>query len=279
MKFVRYFDDVLDILKSRGGKAKPEEIVEYLAHKHKDYPVHKESSVMSTSHQLFHYLEKASLVTRKDDGLWHLTNEGNKTSLTDKSAREIYDRVNQMSSTRRREQFALTLARLRIESSLIEIREERRKTLLKQLLQVSPKGFERLCKIMLNQMGFEQVVLTDYSKDGGIDGHAILRLNPITSIRLCFQCKRYSDSIGVREMRDFRGAIFGRAERGIFITTGKFTNDAQRESVREGVTPIELIDREKLMEILEEYQIGIEKRTIEFYDLDLDFFKNLDGSE
>ncbi|WP_375340364.1 restriction endonuclease [Okeania sp.] len=80
--------------------------------------------------------------------------------------------------------------------------------------------------------------MTARSRDGGIDSKGILQINLLINILVLFQCKRYIGSVGAPEIRDFRGAIMGRADKGIFITTGTFTREARRETVRDGVPPI-----------------------------------------
>jgi restriction system protein len=113
--------------------------------------------------------------------------------------------------------------------------------------------------------------VTGRSGDGGIDGEGILEINPLLSFKVIFQCKRYKGSVGAGMIRDFRGAMIGRADKGIFLTTGSFTMDAKREAVRDGANPIELVDGEKLVTIFERLELGLKPRTV--YDLDPEFFK------
>ncbi len=87
--------------------------------------------------------------------------------------------------------------------------------LLTILRKLPPSGFERLCQRLLEVAGFEEVVVTGQSGDGGIDGIGILKLNPFVTSKVLFQCKRYSGAVGSPEVRNFRGAMQGRATRGI----------------------------------------------------------------
>ena len=106
--------------------------------------------------------------------------------------------------------------------------------------------------------------VTGRSGDGGIDGIGILQVNPLVSFKVLFQCKRYAGSVTPSQVRDFRGAMMGRADKGIIITTGSFTSDARKESVRDGVPPIELVDGEKLVNMLELLELGLKpQRTFE----------------
>ncbi|MEZ5106427.1 MAG: restriction endonuclease, partial [Draconibacterium sp.] len=112
---------------------------------------------------------------------------------------------------------------------------------------------------------------TGGSGDQGIDGLGLVKLNDVVSLNIVFQCKRYKDSVAPHHVRDFRGAMQGRGEKGLIITTGRFTKEAKNEANRDGVTPIELIDGERLVELFEKYQLGL--RPITVYEIDNDFFK------
>ena len=131
-------------------------------------------------------------------------------------------------------------------------------------------GFERLCQRLLRESGFEKVAVTGKSGDGGLDGIGVLQMNPFVSFKVLFQSKRYSGSVSVSQVRDFRGAMMGRADKGIIITTGTFTSDAKKEAVRDGVPPIELVDGEKLLDMFESLELGLKPRIA--YDIDDGFF-------
>ena len=144
------------------------------------------------------------------------------------------------------------------------------KDLLGIVRSIDPSAFERLCGRMLRESGFTKVEVTRESGDGGIDGAGVLRLNLI-SFHIRFQCKRFSGSVGAREIRDFRGSMVGRADKGLFITTGRFTNDAAREAVRDGATPIDLIDGIELCDLMKKLGLGV--TTIEVPDKE--FFRHI----
>ncbi len=112
--------------------------------------------------------------------------------------------------------------------------------------------------------------MTGKSGDGGIDGNGILQLNPLVSIKVLFQCKRYAGPVPPAQIRDFRGALRGRADKGIIITTGTFTNDAKIEATRDGAEPIELIDIQRLIDLLEALELGV--RRVTAYSIDEHFF-------
>jgi restriction system protein len=117
---------------------------------------------------------------------------------------------------------------------------------------------------------FIQVVVTGSSGDGGIDGHGTLQINPLVSFKVVFQCKRYTKSVSPSHVRDFRGAMAGRADKGIIITTGTFTAEARREASRDGAPPIDLIDGDKLVDMLERLELGL--KPVTSYEIDEAFF-------
>ncbi len=136
------------------------------------------------------------------------------------------------------------------------------------LLSMSPGDFERLCQLMLRRSGFSEVTVTGRSGDGGIDGHGTLRVAGLISFLVSFQCKRYKGSVGSPVVREFRGSLGRRTERGLLITTGTFTQDAIREASREGAVPIDLLDGDALLERLRELRIGITVQQVEETSVD-----------
>ncbi|HEV8366920.1 MAG TPA: restriction endonuclease [Pyrinomonadaceae bacterium] len=150
----------------------------------------------------------------------------------------------------------------------------RTKELSARLLALSPAGFERFCQRLLRESGFQEVTVTGRSGDGGIDGIGILQVNALVSFKVLFQCKRYSGSVTVTQVRDFRGAMMGRADKGIILTTGSFTADSRKEAVRDGVPPIELVDGEKLIGMLEKLELGLKPRIT--YEVDAEFFSTFE---
>ena len=143
--------------------------------------------------------------------------------------------------------------------------------LLGVLRSLSPSGFERVCQRLLRESGFESVTVTGRSHDGGIDGVGILQLNPFVGIKVLFQCKRYKGTVSRAEVGDFRNAMLGRAEKGIFITTGRFSQEASKEASRDGAPPVELVDGETLVELFERVGLGVKPRTV--FDVDFSFFE------
>ena len=126
--------------------------------------------------------------------------------------------------------------------------------------KIEPEAFERLCQLVLRESGFSKVEVTGRSGDGGIDGSGVLRVNLI-SFHVRFQCKRYAGSVGAPEIRDFRGAMVGRADKGLFITTGGYTKEAEREAVRDGAPAIDLINGNDLCYLLRDLELGVNVTT------------------
>jgi restriction system protein len=149
-----------------------------------------------------------------------------------------------------------------------------REELLAILRGLKPDAFERLCQRILRESGFTKVEVTGRSGDGGIDGAGVLRVNLI-SFHVRFQCKRYAGSVGASEIRDFRGAMVGRADKGLFLTTGRFTSDAAREAVRDGAPAIDLIDGLALLELLRKLKLGVSTELVESIRPQPEFFAEL----
>lgn len=147
--------------------------------------------------------------------------------------------------------------------------------LINVLTKMSPDGFERLAQRILRESGFTQVVVTGKSGDGGIDGKGIARVNGFLSFHVLFQCKKYTGSVTPNLIRDFRGALQGRADKGLFMTTGSFTREAIKEATRDGAPPIDLIDGEQLAEKIKELGLGLTKKSVEIIEINEEWYKNL----
>lgn len=225
------------------------------------------------------YLKGMGLLTNSTRGVWALTDEGT-SLLTGPST----------TSDQRREQVRELWA-----AHLIELRKARKartsqdsddadngeptgelswkEQLLGQLMSMQPAAFERLTRRLLREADFDSVNVTGQSGDGGIDGLGVYRLG-LVSFPVFFQCKRYRGSVGPGAVRDFRGAMAGRGDKGLLITTGSFTADAKKEATRDGAPPIDLIDGDRLCELLKRYELGVRTvtRTVEDVSVDTGFF-------
>ncbi|MDE0153244.1 MAG: restriction endonuclease [Gammaproteobacteria bacterium] len=203
------------------------------------------------------YLKKyARTVDNTSRGIWTITTQGRKIKTEDKLRKLVRDRHAEETKTRRTQGKMPGGGNDHDEINGSEWKE----VLLKIIRGIKPGAFERLCQFILRESGFLKVDVTGHSGDGGIDGTGILRVN-LLSFHVRFQCKRYTGSVGARDIRDFRGAIIGRADKGLFITTGRFTKDAEREAIRDGAPAIDLIDGEALCDLLKDRSIGVTVKT------------------
>ncbi len=142
-----------------------------------------------------------------------------------------------------------------------------------RLVTMRPEAFERLSRRLLLEAGFQNVQVTGRPGDGGIDGVGVYRVS-LVSFPVYFQCKRFSGTVQANMVRDFRGALAGRGEKGLLITTGEFTKGARDEAVRAGATPIDLVDGNELCELLKQYELGVKvtTRTVEDVEIVPAFF-------
>lgn len=153
------------------------------------------------------------------------------------------------------------------------IEDEWREDLLSRILRLSPNAFERLCQRLLRENGFVQVQVTGRSGDSGIDGHGVLQMGRLISFPVLFQCKRWQNPVGASVVRDFLGAMLGRADRGLIITTSTFTTAAREEVSRNGVPPVDLVDGHALAENLRELKLGVK----EVVAVDQEWFDQLES--
>lgn len=276
-RFLRYFGPLLDALRKLGGSGTPDEVVEqiaadmHLSDEEQNEEVPSGSSRLKTNVAWARfYLVREGLLDSSKRGVWSLTEKGRSAHLTVDQAGEIFSRWVKVFDAQRksRTESAEPIAEQVAEASGATSKDYRTEV-LEILLTLPPAGFERLAQRLLRESGFTQVTVTGQSGDGGIDGFGTLQINPLVSFKVLFQCKRYAKSVSPSQVRDFRGAMAGRANKGIVITTGTFTAEAKREATRDGVHPIELIDGDKLVDMLENLEVGL--RPIKTFEVD-DFF-------
>lgn len=281
-RFVQYFDEVLTALRELGGSGRPSEIVEFILASNELDDSEMETLNDGTPRYSKNinwarfYLAKAGYIDGSRRGVWALTEKGMKASLNHREALTIFTQVQEQVKQASEPPSAADEDDTPDNAAHAEIGDHRM-ALRQTLLRIPANGFERLCQRILREAGFEKVIVTGQVGDGGIDGKGILRINPFVSFQVCFQCKRYSGSVGAAAIRDFRGSIDGKADKGILMTTGNFTQDARKEAQRDGAKPIELVDGEQLIDMLEELELGlIKKRTVTVYSLDHEFFDEFD---
>jgi len=220
------------------------------------------------------YLKKYGHLDNSARGVWSLTAQGRAVEEVD--PQEVLKKVRSQDK-----KYAPRTNALDDEGSPIPLtvppevtaEETWKQRLFKVLTQsLAPAAFERLVQRILRESGFVQVEVTGKTGDGGIDGRGIARINGLMSFHVLFQCKRYKGSVSSGEVRDFRGAMVGRADKGLFITTGTFSPAAVREATRDGAPPIDLIDGNDLSEKLKELGLGITKEVVEVVKVDETWF-------
>jgi len=217
------------------------------------------------------YLKKYGILDNSSRGVWVIVPE--KRDVTEVDPQLVVRTVREMT---RKEREARPPAPESDEEELTDDDESWRTKLHHVLTQeLTPDAFERLVKRMLRESGFVQVEVTGRSGDGGIDGKGIVRVGGLLSFHVLFQCKKYQGSVSAGAIRDFRGALVGRADKGLFVTTGTFTRDATREATRDGAPPIDLIDGDQLADKLKELGLGIQTELVESVDVNEDWFKNI----
>jgi restriction system protein len=220
------------------------------------------------------YLKKFGLLENSNRGIWALSKPDIDIATLDSGEikRTVREQTRPIENKTKEEQEKEVDNEVEFE---VEASENWKQQLLTTLYDISPSAFERLAQRILRESGFIQVEVTGKSGDGGIDGKGIVRISGFLSFHVIFQCKRYKNSITPDKIRDFRGAMQGRADKGLFITTGTFTREATKEATRDGAPPIDLIDGELLCDKLKELKLGIETKITETVEVKTDWFSNL----
>lgn len=207
------------------------------------------------------YLKNYGLIENSSRGIWSLTKKGLETKEVNKEEVNHFVKGLNYNSESIDEE--------------IEENEKWKTDLLNTLIELDPSAFERLCQRILRESGFEEVKVTGRSGDGGIDGEGTYKLGGLLSLKVIFQCKRWKGSVPSKEIRDFRGTMVGRTNKGLFITTGTFTKDAKDEAERDGTFTIDLIDGEKLLDKIKELSLGMKISTKEEIDIDKEWFSKI----
>ena len=274
-KFDELMDPSVQALKSLGGSASIEELVPEivrllgLSQEVADVP-HGTTNRTELEYRAAWartYLRKAGLIENSERGIWALTPEGAKAAAVNgrQIARDVAKHFHSERATDN--------------ESGDPVAEEPDTTLSWQdkliavLQTMDPVAFERLCQRILRESGFIEVEVTKRGGDGGIDGFGTIRIAGLISFNVLFQSKRYKGNIGPEVVRDFRGAMVGRADKGMILSTGGFTLEARREATRDGAPPIDLIDGRLLAAKLKELKLGVKTNLVEDVEVLVEWFK------
>ncbi|MFZ2060913.1 MAG: restriction endonuclease [Candidatus Binatus sp.] len=217
------------------------------------------------------FLHKVGAIRNSERGVWSITAAGQ--ALTETDVKKIVAQVRAMDRKPPNGSEQSTPEQLEEDPPALRWQDE----LLAILQNMAPDAFERLAQRILRESGFVKVVVKGKSGDGGIDGIGVLRVN-LLSFQVFFQCKRYKDSVSAGAIRDFRGAMVGRTDKGLFITTGRFTPDAKREATRDGAPQIELIDGEETCELLKSLKLGVKTEMVEQVSIVPEMFREFESA-
>lgn len=277
-EFIQWLGPLLDALRELGGSAKPREAASKIAENEKVPETLIEETLNSGQSKFYNqvawarqYLVWEGLLDSSKHGIWALTPKGENTELSYEESRKIFLKWVEIHQKTRKKKSNEASANTTDETEPDEPQSNANTDLLEVLQSLTPNGFERICQRLLRESGFENVVVTGQSHDGGIDGYGTLELNPFVSFKVLFQCKRYKGTVSRAQVGDFRNAMIGRAEKGIIITTGTFSSDAIKEANRDGAPPVELVDGVKLVDMFEKVELGVKPRVV--YEVDIPFFE------
>lgn len=277
-EFVKWFGPLLDALRDLGYSGKPKEVSDTIAKNLKVSDQILDQTLKSGANR-FHnqvawarqYLTWEGLLESSTRGTWKLTDKGKDTHLSEKDSRDIFLKWVKINQEIRNGKNQKSIIEEQEEEQPDEVEIQAEKNLLDVLQSLSPKGFENICRELLREHNFQKVIVTGQSHDGGVDGFGILEINPFVSFKVIFQCKRYKGTVSRAQVGDFRNAMLGRAEKGMILTTGTFSKDAQFEANRDGAPPVELIDGQKLVQMFEMAELGVKPKTV--FEIDLNYFE------
>lgn len=278
-EFVQWMPYVLDALREQGGSAAPRDVYEIVARLAKVSDDKRFAKLggggLRFPNQVAwarKYLHWEGLISSPKRGLWMLTESGKSRRLSYEEARQLFLKWVAIHAEARAGLRKQTGQPESAMDTTAAPEEPYKEEVLSLLQSVEPSEFERFCADLLRHIGMEHVEVTGAIGDRGIDGQGYLRVGPLVTVKVAFQCKRYSGAVSSKEIREFRGAIGTRAEKGIFFTTGYFT-DSARDAAREDISkPIELVDGDRLLELLEEHEFGL--RGTKTYEVDQEFIAN-----
>lgn len=280
-KYDDLFNPTLKALKKLGGSGAVSEIEEEVAQilnlsEDAINEIHRESTTKLTYRLAWarNYLKRYGLVENSSRGVWTLTDAGQKT--TEVNQEKVKRAVVKKDKEERLSKQSDSNSKPELHDTTEEIEgfswQDR---LIETMKKIQPDQFERLCQRLLRELGFVNVEVTGRTNDGGIDGKGMIRLGGVLSFHVVFQAKRYQGSVSSSVIRDFRGAMSGRADKGLIMTTGSYTREAKKEAQRDGATPIDLIDGNDFAEKLKELKLGVSIELVEEVKIKTDWFKNI----
>lgn len=275
-QFLSYVIPLVEVLRESGGSGSAGDMIDKVIERMAIPDEIVEETISSGASRVRNqiqwarmYLVKADLMNADQRGIWKLTEKGFEAQLDEVAVYSLFKKVQ---ATFQKDKKGKSGKAEPDNEDIIVEDEAHGESLLSILKGLPPSGFEKLCKRLLTELDFHDVTITGGAGDQGVDGTGVIKINDVVGFNIIFQCKRYRESVSPHHVRDFRGTMQGRADKGIIITTGRFTSEAKREAIRDGVPPIELIDGEKLVTLFEKFRLGLKPRVV--YDIVPDFFDN-----
>lgn len=201
-EFVRWFGPLLDALRQLGGTAKPREAADKIAENLK-LDDEKLNELLNSGQSRYYnqvawarqYLAWEGLLDTSQHGIWALSPKGENKTLTNDQSREIFLKWVDIHRKAKQDKSEKEIIEEQEESEPDDIQPINKTDLLQVLQSLTPNGFEKICQRLLRESGFEKVVVTCQSHDGGIEGFGTLEMNPFVSFKVLFQCKRYKGTV------------------------------------------------------------------------------------
>lgn len=232
------------------------------------------------------YLKMANFVSYPKRGMVQITQKGKMKlatgSLTLEELKSDEDFIRHRESVKSEKEDEVKIDSIEVEnaspqdlidSGFSSIEAEVKSNLLEKLKEIDPYYFEKVVLILLKRMGYGDYVETSKSGDGGIDG--IINEDKLGLEKIYTQAKRYNENkIREKDIRNFIGAMSGDTSKGVFITTSSF-DDSAVQKAREAHHTIVLIDGAKLVDLMLQYNAGVQVKTVyEVKEIDNDFFED-----
>ncbi len=259
---------LLKLLHQLGGKAEPKEL----------YPKLRENFPQLTEDDVTARLPSSPSTFR-----WHNLVQWSRQKLVDKgeldgSTRGVWKltrrgRERAIGASSNSSEELLLAHQATLKDLVYDNESEVKRRIISELQSLSGTEFEQFCISFLGPLGYEQLQVTNKGADRGIDGHGLFRQGVVT-IRSAFQAKRWRQNpVSRPEIDKFRGAIQGDYDHGVFLTTGRFTSDAEAASIKKGAISLLLLDGEAIAESMIRTGIGVVRRPVQLFDLDPEFFR------
>lgn len=226
------------------------------------------------------YLKKGGYIEFPKRGFVKITDKGKNQSLSDLTLREVessdnyLDFYSEENSIKESTPSIIENASPQdlIDEGFNKIDIQVKRELLEKLKGIDPFYFEKVILILLKKMGYGDFIETAKTGDGGIDG--IINEDKLGLDKIYIQAKRYGENkVREKEIRNFIGAMSGDTQKGVFVTTSSFDEGAIKKA-HDAHHTIILIDGVKLVDLMHQYNVGIQVKAVyEVKELDNDFFE------